>query len=278
MKETKIKLNFKDNKVGVFVYNFLEEGNLLKNKKKFIEFVISKLKYSEVGFAGWKDERGFIEHLKYWLFCDLDKSKDYTNKFLSSERLNELIKETLIKCSPVLSRERLYIYIFPTLSKFVIDKMDGVGGSSVWKKVVYIDLFPVKDVEKRIQFSIAHELAHALSPFYHENLSIGNGIVYDGIAEHFRENFLGGKRAPWSNALSKEKAKKIFDEIKPKLKEENYNFYKEVFYGTGKYPLWSGYAIGYYILGDYLKKIKKTDWKKVIKTNPKKILKESGWV
>jgi len=275
MKETKIKLN---NKIEIFVYNFLEEGILLKNKKKFIESVTSKLKYNEIGFAGWKDKRGFIEHLKCWLFSDVDKNKNYPDKFLSSERVNELIKKTLIKCSAVLNREKLYIYIFPTLSKFVIEKMGRVGGISIWKKVIYIDIFPVKDVEKHIQFSIAHELAHAISPFYHENLSIGNGIVFDGIAEHFRNNFLGGKKSLWSNALSKEKAKKIFNEIKPRLEEKNYNFYKEVFYGTGKYPLWSGYAMGYHILGDYLKKLKKTDWKKIINTNPGKILKESGWL
>ena len=36
--------------------------------------------------------------------------------------------------------------------------------------------------------------------------------------------------------------------------------------------------MGYHILGDYLKKLKKTDWKKIINTNPGKILKESGWL
>jgi len=49
----------------------------------------------------------------------------------------------------------------------------------------------------------------------------------------------------------------------------------QVFFGVkNKYPLWGGYAMGYYIINQYLKKFKILNWNKIVKINPKKILQE----
>lgn len=91
MKETKIQIDRNNKKTNVFIYNFLEEGSLLKKQEKFIENVTSKINHNEVGFAGWKDKKGFIEHLGYWLFFDSDKNRSYPKNSLSYEKINKLV-------------------------------------------------------------------------------------------------------------------------------------------------------------------------------------------
>ena len=66
----------------------------------------------------------------------------------------------------------------------------------------------------------------------------------------------------------------LFRLTKLEVNSKKYKLYREVFFGTGKYPLWSGYTIGYYILKEYLKQQKEINWEKIIKTKPKVILKE----
>ena len=67
---------------------------------------------------------------------------------------------------------------------------------------------------------------------------------------------------------------KIFYKLKDRLDDDSFETYNEIFYGKGGYPLWAGYTIGYYLIEDYLKKQKDIDWKKMLRENPNKILKE----
>ncbi|MBT4651756.1 hypothetical protein HOC13_04525 [Candidatus Woesearchaeota archaeon] len=46
----------------------------------------------------------------------------------------------------------------------------------------------------------------------------------------------------------------------------------EVFYGTGKYPNWTGYSIGYYLVEKYLENKQEVDWNKLLRKDPKEIL------
>jgi len=63
-------------------------------------------------------------------------------------------------------------------------------------------------------------------------------------------------------------------EIKPVLHKNNFKKYNEIFFETGKHPLWSGYSIGYFLVKKYLEKQKTINWKELLKINPEEILKE----
>ena len=78
---------------------------------------------------------------------------------------------------------------------------------------------------------------------------------------------------PISKAISKEESRKLFIEIKPILKENDFDKYSEVFFGTGEYPLWAGYTTGYFLVKKYLDKQETIKWKELLKINPKEILK-----
>ncbi len=67
--------------------------------------------------------------------------------------------------------------------------------------------------------------------------------------------------------------------IKKSLNNSNKSLYNEIFLGYNKkYPLWAGYAIGYYIVKDYLTAKEQLSWSEIFKLTPRRILKESKYL
>jgi len=88
--------------------------------------------------------------------------------------------------------------------------------------------------KNKISHTIAHEIAHALSPYpTKENNIIGSTLLYEGIAEKFREFFLRGEKSPWTKAISPKKANKILKRLN--LKEDSYKLYRELFFGSERF-------------------------------------------
>jgi len=269
--ETK-NIKIKDTTLKIF--SFLDRVNLINNKEEFMKKITEDAeKTNSEGFSGFKDKEGFKSHLESWVLGGSLTNEKYVLDKIPINKCLELIKEVFEKIQGVLDRREIHIYLFPTLSRFTIEKMGGSGGVLIWKNIIYIDVFPKKGWEKSFKNSITHEVAHALSPFFDVNkMSIGEGLVFDGIAENFKEKFIDRKKSNWVSVLSEEDSKKLLEEIKPKLNEKDYELYNELFFGTGKYPLWAGYSLGYYIVKKYLKKHKDVNWKKLLRIDPKEIL------
>lgn len=101
-------------------------------------------------------------------------------------------------------------------------------------------------------------------------MNVFEHLIADGLAEHFQMAFTK-KRNPWTRAISKKDAIKIFkgliDNINKSM-EKNYSFHTALFFGNNKYPLWSGYTIGFYLAKDILKGNKKINWRAVLKKSP----------
>lgn len=255
------------------VFSFLDRANLI-NKNEFIDKIAEDAENTaSEGFAGFKDKEGFKSHLKFWVSGDPLKNKEYPENKISTVKCLELIKNVFNEIKSVLDEREIHFYIFPTISNFTINKMGGSGGVLIWKNVIFIDVFPKEGWEKSFKNSIVHEVAHALSPYFDVNeMTIGEGLVFDGIAEHFKERFIDGKKSNWIKALSNEDSKKLLLKIRLKLDKKDHNLYNELFYGTGKYPLWTGYTIGYYLIKEYLKKQKEINWEELLRKNPREIL------
>lgn len=267
--ETKI-LQVNDTKIKLF--SFFDRANLIYDRKKFLNEIIGDIKKtSSAGFAGFLDERGFRYHFDFWNPNDKTNVKYSLNK-ISLDKCSKLVEEAFRKISDVLDKEEIHIYLFPTLSKFTIEKMNGNSGRWVWKDVIYIDIFPKEKWEEYFKSAIIHETAHTLSDYFSDEISIGEGMIFEGLAEHFQEKFTGIKN-PWVKVFPEKQALKLFEELKPKLNEKSYEVYGDIFFGNKKYPLWAGYTIGYYLIKEYLKNKKNIDWKELLREDPNKILK-----
>ncbi|MEM2714027.1 MAG: DUF2268 domain-containing putative Zn-dependent protease, partial [Candidatus Pacearchaeota archaeon] len=182
----------------------------------------------------------------------------------------ELIVELLNDIKSFLSSKEYLIYIFPTNSEFIIKKMDGCSGFLAGKNIMHVYLYPKRNWKSNFKSTLLHEFAHCMQPYYSYKMNVFEHLIAEGLAEHFQMAFIK-KRSPWTKSISKKDAIKIFkgliDNINKNM-EKNYSFHNALFFGNNKYPLWSGYTIGFYLVEDILKEKKKINWKEILRKNP----------
>lgn len=257
------------NKISFEMHNYLDvEGD----PDEVINKILRKITdLDDIGYAG---------HLeKKWLKMTLERlilDKDGDNQqFSYKKEFNKKIKlisdEVINKCEKYIE-DRIHIFLFPTLDKFARERMKGVSGYCPWKNTILIFINFVKGWENQLKETIVHELAHALSPFAEHDAPLGHWLILEGIAENFKDFIFPECQSDWTKAISEEESKEILAEIKHFLHENDFEKYSEVFFGTGKYALWSGYSIGYFLVKKYLEKQKTINWKEVLKVNPEEIL------
>ena len=251
----------------VFIYN-----NINNNKEELVESILKEVPYiKSIGYAGYLSKDALKKFLSWGIIKEENNAK--IKKIKEKESLKE-IKKILNKFKDITKYEKkLYIFLFSTFESNIIKKLVGISGYCTWKNTIIIFIYPINGWNESLRETFGHELAHSLSPYYHKENTIGEWLIFEGIAEHFREHFDKSGKSDIVKSISKIKSMKILNSIKSKLYIKNEELHTELFYGTGRYPLWSGYSIGYYIVENYLKKQKKINWNKIVEINPKIILK-----
>lgn len=135
----------------------------------------------------------------------------------------------------------------------------GIGGSSRGAHTVFVSLdLSFKDIEsvisKEIPRVLTHELHHIVrfrEVGYRRTLL--DGLVAEGLAGHFEIELLGGKPLHWYKVVENKDLKRLL-----KLAEREYfesNNPLKWFFGKvdKKIPKWTGYTIGFEIVGKYLR-------------------------
>ncbi len=222
------------------------------------------------GYAGFRERESLEAHLKY--FSGESNAK---HKIVVKELLVE-ITPALNACFSVVRAKAMDIFVFPSANSFVKEKMSGVGGYCFWKNLIHIYLNPAKGWQSALRKAIAHEFAHAFSLNYLTRRTLLDDFVQEGVAQHFQEKVIGEGPEPWAVSLDRGQSLGLFAELKPMLGSKN--LFQEVFFGTGKYPGWAGYAIGYNIVADYLKGLPEISWPIILKSSSRTIIRKSGWL
>ena len=254
------------------IYSFLDNLNGENSEKIVNEIINEVLLIKNIECAGI--DKGSLKDLFNRFVLDHSSNNQFFEiNAEENEKILRISKEALIELKPF-SKSKKYLFIFPCFDKFTLEHMNGLGGFCFSKNVILVFFNRNgKNWEEYLKATIYHEFAHSVSNFYKGGeFSIGEGLIFEGLAEHFREKILGGESASYSKALSIDEIKKYFNKLKPKLNSMDLDLYMEVFYGTGKYPNWAGYSIGYYLIEKYLKEEKEVDWNKLLRENPKDFL------
>ncbi len=265
MKKFEIK---KNGMVLAETYVFLEN---FENKKKesIIRELLNEVEAEKAGYSGYKSIVELKEFIEWAVFAR-ETAQEFSFKISKEheESIKKACNNAINLCSKFIE-QKINIVIFPIFDSFVIEEMRGCVGFCTSPKNIIIAMNFNKNSEVALKETLAHELAHAISPFYNGgDFSLSEGFILDGLAEHFREQIIGGEIAPWSRAITKEKAKAIFPKLRGNFKTKELSIWESIFFGSEEYTRWSGYSIGYYLFEDYLKKQKKIDWKKIICTKP----------
>ncbi len=251
------------------IHNYL---NTKGSPKEIIDKIINEIpKRKDIGFAGYLDKKWLKMTLERLIPDKKGHNQSYSYKKINEKYIKSSCKEVIEKCKKYLDK-KVHIFLFPTFDKFALEKMNGLSGFYSWRDTILLFINSNGKWEDYFKGTVAHEIAHSLSPYCKPGASIRDWIILEGIAENFKEFILkNSKKTPWIKSISKEESKKLFDKMKGSIKKSNPKEYNEIFYGTGKYPLWAGYAIGYYLVKEFIEKQDNLDWNKLLKINPKEI-------
>ena len=248
------------------------------DKKAEVEFAVDQIKRHYQNYIGFKNKKNLADFLLEEIYGINITALSSGDKLKRSE-VNGIIKEIISECRRISkNKSKLAIHIFPSYNKFINTQMSGVSGYTSNSRNVLIFISPQKDLQTALENTLAHEFAHSIAFKYHKWQSLLDCLIFEGLADNFRESVMGGKPAPWSIALSQTNARKTFIKLKKFLNSKNENLYSQVFLGySNKYPLWSGYAIGYQIMKSYFKHNKNKSWQEVFRLRPWEILKQSKY-
>ena len=136
----------------------------------------------------------------------------------------------------------------------------GIGGHSANANTIFISLDPkFKNFRQTIDFQIerilAHELHHCLrwrKVGYGKTLL--EALITEGLADHFEIEVTGKSTQPWDRALDDKQIEKYLDLAKPEFNHKNYDRHAWFFGSqTRRLPRWTGYTLGFHLVGKYLK-------------------------
>ena len=255
------------------IYSFLDNING-NDAGRIIDHCVGEIPKIQKPYGGYKTKEDLTQTLDFFL---LDKNRNQ-NLFTSNNEYKDIFKiiKKTMKLLKTYQRRRKYIFVFPCFDNFTVEKMNGTGGICPKRDIILLFLnLNGKDWRKSLKCTLIHEFAHSVSDCYSDgrDFSIGKGMVLDGLAENFRKINFGGSDI-LINAISEEDSINYYKILKDKLDSIDSNFYNEVFYGTGKYPRWTGYTLGYYLIKGYLEKQKSIDWNILLRKDSKEILKD----
>jgi len=240
-----------------------------RTRKEILNEIVAQINPTIVGHGGLYSKKVLKEELNRWMFPDKGKLQKI---LFNRKKIIDIITRNLILASNyVKSPKPTRIFVYPYFKK-PEKEFRGVYGFSPYKYCFSLYINPVKDWEKGLANTIVHEYTHSISHHYHNWEKLSDSLVFEGLAEHFREEVIGGKIAPWSNAVSKNKCKEYFKLLKNKLNRTD--LHQSVFFGSKDYPRWLGYSIGYNFVGEFITN-NKISWSDLLKIKPDKIISNS---
>lgn len=199
-----------------------------------------------------------------------------------STREEQLIEKTIYatihKCNKKLPLPtKNFIFIFPWFPSREEMIFNGSLGFAAYSCVLHLFIAPKTFTKKSLADSVAHEINHTISFYYHfdrySKWSLLDNIVNEGLAENFREDVLNTKPAPWAIALTKKEAFSTLASIKPLLNSKSHRIHQKILFGDKRHQRWTGYSVGYWLVKGFRKINKKLVWKEIVKTKPEDILK-----
>jgi hypothetical protein len=257
----------------------------VKTADKLLDILINSIRFNrQIGYVGFYTRKALRSQLKFNIFgkhCHKGRPRKFPAfPFKKTEVLHELTL-TLKKCLSMLPAKSTWIFVFPTFDLFIKSEMRGIGGFTPWKHTILLTLHPeAKRWKKVLRTTLAHEFNHAIRLRYfpsRPNNTLLEAIIFEGLADNFSHQLVGGNPNPWAIALSPQQCKEIFPKIKKLLNSKSKKLYYSVFFQDKKYPLWTGYSLGYQIVKQFLKNNPEMDWHEIIMLESEEILEKSDF-
>ena len=250
------------------------------DKDGLIYCLSGEIEDSDNGYAGFNTKKNLNNYLRETVFDKADENNHWYTFTLDEVTIIGTITKAVKKCFDVLHGKVINIFVFPTFSQFVKEEMSGTTGYTPWSDIILIFINPANpQYDKALSETVGHEFNHSVFLRNKECESLLDSIIFEGLAEHFREQVIGGDKAPWTKIFELNQAEVIFLEMKLTnlLQSTDPEIRREVSFGNEKYIRWTGYVIGYYIIKSFLENNPSLGWKEIMNKQPGDILNGSNF-
>ena len=111
-----------------------------------------------------------------------------------------------------------------------------------------------ENLDRNLSRCIAHEWHHSLR---HRSVGYGRtldeAIVSEGLADRFADQVYGHPPDRWTRAVKKKDVERLFNRAKKEFGKRGYD-HNKWFFSNGRrhIPHWTGYSLGYQIVGQFL--------------------------
>lgn len=231
----------------------------------------------EIGYAGFGEEQYLKESLLYNI-SDPDQNTLPLSAFtIPEQELLATVEQALRLCHEHIETSPTNIFLFPTFSTFVQEKMGGVSGYTPYKNTLLLFVSPTETGhwQRALTETVCHEFMHTVMDNFYERQNLLDDLVFEGVAESFVSFLFGNRPDMPSQALSQKDALKWYEKLKEHFQATD--LYYPVFLEGKDYPLWAGYAVGYWLIEAYWKQHPETSWDEIVRLKPEEILLKSNF-
>lgn len=153
----------------------------------------------------------------------------------------------------------------------------GVGGWANHAHLLMVYINPASNslrerLSNELKSTLAHELNH-VARWRHVGYkyTLLESMISEGLADHFDVSFNNGTPRPWDTALDKEQLARYLEEAKSVWNDNQYD-HAAWFFGSGQIPRWTGYALGFKLVGDYMHRTNEQDVKALVGLSAEKFV------
>jgi uncharacterized protein YjaZ len=171
----------------------------------------------------------------------------------------QIVRLTLTRVLPLLNSSNEVDLVFSVNPQATIPEY-GIGGYTPNAHNIFISLDPkhpkfISSLKIELPRTLAHELHHTIrwiDPGYGQTL--GEALVTEGLAANFELEVFKGKPNMWDVAVQGKKLQQLQARATRELHSSKYN-HNDWFFGSERrhIPRWTGYALGYRIVHEYLR-------------------------
>lgn len=264
-------IQIKIDKITTLYSIHVAKGKLTHTKQReYIQNILSEIPETKLsGFAGFLKRSDFIRHAE----INIWETTQPLHSFSISPTTIKAVKEAVRRSRAFSKRkEKLEIYIFPTNSAFIKKRMNGVSGYTPYKNCIHLYIETSLPAKKNvIMETLAHEFAHTISMRSHSWETLGDSIIFEGLAEHFRSAVIGDtvNTLHISKKFAPTVAMTHF--VRQYMGKKDQKYYQKLFFDNKSFPVWTGYKFGYYVISTF-EHIYKKNLLEIFKERPASIL------
>lgn len=251
---------------NICVFDFWYNITEIQDKNTIINFLISHIQSTHEDSIKIPEE----DSLKSMLESSIGEGQIQHNVSLQSiYHLKESTESLLQKlCFDHNFETPVTVFLLPFYPSENEKIFQGVTGIAANSSVILLFVDPLSFSSYAFQETLVHEFNHLMYyTIHHDNVdtfTVFEHCIMEGLAEHFREQTIGGDSAPWSVALEEAAAMNLVKDIEPKLDEVDESYRRDLMFGGDRFHRWSGYSIGYWFVSKALKYYPNLTWQELI--------------